>query len=116
MNLVYKQPNKTVGDLNMRYMYHATPFNNLENIMDNGINTGADGLVYLCEKPEDSVKFLAIRGYRDILVDKVKIPKKLENTIIETFDHSNKFFQCRAFAQTISIPVTRIAGYIRYEL
>ena len=49
---------------------------NLIPIMDQGINPGPDGLVYMCEKPEDSVKFLAVRGYRDILVCKIKIFKK----------------------------------------
>lgn len=97
-------------------MYHATPFNNLVSIMENGIHLGIDNLVYLCETPQDSAKFVAIRGYRDILVVKVKIPKSLENTVIETFDHNSKFFGCRAFGSTTSIPLDRIAGYLRYEL
>lgn len=100
----------------MTYMYHATPFENLASIVENGINTGPDNLVYLCEKPEDSAKFLVVRGYRDILVAKVKVPKKLENTIIETFDHSQKFFKCRAFGSTIPISADRVAGFTRYSI
>ena len=52
----------------MKYYYHATRMENLHSIMLSGLNPGVDGLVYMCEKPEDAIKFLAIHGYRDILV------------------------------------------------
>ena len=43
--------------------YHATPFENLESILkDQEVHKGCDGVVYLAKKPEDAVKFLAIRG------------------------------------------------------
>lgn len=95
-------------------MYHATPYENLGKILENGLVPGADGLIYLTEKLVDSVKFVAIRGYRDILVVEVKIPKKLENTIEETFDHSERFFQCRSFASKVPIKSDRIKNYYRY--
>lgn len=97
-------------------MYHATLYENLGKILENGLVPGADGLIYLTEKPVDAVKFIAIRGYRDILVVEVKIPKKLENTIEETFDHSERFFQCRSFASTIPIKLDRIKDYYRYNI
>lgn len=100
----------------MRKLYHATPMENLDKILDSGIKRGPDGLIYLCEKPEDSAKFIAIRGYRNILVVEVKIPKRLENTIIETFDHSERFFQCRAFASTVDIPIERCQNYLRFDI
>lgn len=100
----------------MRYMYHATPYENLGKILENGLIPGPDGLIYLTEKPVDAVKFIAIRGYRDILVVEVKIPKKLENTIEETFDHSERFFQCRSFASTVPIKSDRIKNYYRYSI
>lgn len=97
-------------------MYHATPYENLGKILENGLVPGPDGLIYLTEKPTDAAKFIAIRGYRDILVVEVKIPKKLENTIEETFDHSERFFQCRSFASTVSIKSDRIKDYYRYSI
>ena len=100
----------------MYKMYHATPYKNLNSILDNGIKLGSDNLIYLCKNPKDSVKFLAIRGFKDILVVEVKVPKKLENTIIETFDHSEKFFQCRSFASEIDIGTDSISKYTRYQL
>ena len=89
---------------------------NLIPIMDQGINPGPDGLVYMCEKPEDSVKFLAVRGYRDILVCKIKIFKKDETNIVETFDHSERFFKCRAFGYMGHIKPEMITEYIQYNL
>lgn len=100
----------------MYKFYHATPYCNLHSILTNGINTGSDNLVYMCEQPYDAVKFLAIRGYKDILVIEVKVPKKLENTIIETFDHAENLFKCRAFASTINIDACRFGKMIRYNL
>ena len=100
----------------MTYMYHATRFENLSSILEKGIQPGTDGLVYMCLEPRDSAKFLAVRGCKDILVIKVKIPKKLNNTIQETFDHSSRFFGCRAFASNIPISTERLADFTRYQL
>lgn len=92
----------------MKYLYHATPFANLGSISCEGLKPQADGLVYLGETENDAAKFIAIRGCKDILIVKVKVPKRLENTIIETFDHSYSFFQCRSFASSIPIEPDRI--------
>lgn len=100
----------------MYKLYHATPYSNLSNILDSGIKLGHDGLIYMCEQPIDSVKFLAVRGIKDILVVEVKVPKRLEDTIIETFDHSESFFKCRAFASTEPIGTERLGKFIRYQI
>lgn len=100
----------------MKYFYHATPYDNLCNILDQGIHPGPDGMVYLCEDPKDSLKFLVVRGYRDLLVCKIKIYKADEKNLIETFDHSYRFFKCRAFGYRGSIDTDKIMTYTRYEL
>ena len=74
--------------------YHATPFENLVSIMDQGIRKSRDGVVYLTEKPEEATRFVVIRGHVDILVCEVQIE---ENMVEETFDHSEAFFKCRAY-------------------
>lgn len=105
-----------IGGINLELYYHATPYANLDSILDYGIQLSRDGLVYMCKSPEDAAKFLAIRGVKDILAIEVKVPKKLQNTIVETFDHSERFFRCRAFASTIPIPTNRFGKMTRYEL
>ena len=100
----------------MKYYYHATPFDNLVDIMINGLVPGVDGLVYLCENPKDCCKFIYIRGCNHILTVRVKVPKNLENTVIETFDHSQKFFNCRAFASTIPISSDRLDNYREWNI
>ena len=100
----------------MRYLYHSTPYENLYKILDKGLLPGRDGLIYLCETPQNCNKFLIIRGFVKLLTVRVKVPKKLENTIIETFDHSEEFFKCRAFASRIPIPLDRIDKFTVWEL
>lgn len=76
--------------------YHAEPAETMKKIVDDGvIKAGWDGCVYLCEKPMDAAKFVAIRGYDDIEVVEISLP---ENKVTESFDHSITVFGCRAFA------------------
>ena len=49
----------------MKY-YHATGVENSGKILVEGLKAGIDGGVYLCEKPEDAMKFLYIRGITTI--------------------------------------------------
>lgn len=100
----------------MQYLYHATPYNNLINILNEGIKPSLEGYSYLTEKPEQAVMFLAIRGIKEILVVKIKILKEDEQNIIETFDHSASFFKCRCFGHIGVIKTSRIKEYYKYEL
>lgn len=93
--------------------YHATLFENLESIMDQGIRKGYDGVVYLTEKPEEAVRFIAIRGYEKILVLGVELEEDLVN---ESFDHSEAFFKCKAYTYHEDIPADEITEFMRYEL
>lgn len=92
--------------------YHATPFENLNSIMSQGIRKGCDGVVYLTEKPGEAVRFVAIRGYMKILVLGIEIE---EEFIEESFDHSEAFFKCRAYMYKGDIPADEITEFLTYE-
>lgn len=94
-------------------MYHATSYRNLPSILESGVKTGPDGIIYMCQKPEEAIRFLAIRGERDILVVEANINKRY---LKETFDHSERFFKCRAFGYSRNIGSNLITNYIRYQL
>lgn len=96
----------------LKTYYHATPYENLESIMDQGLRKGCDGVVYLTEKPEEAARFVAIRGCRKILVVGVEIDDGL---IEESFDHNQAFFGCRAFMFEGDIPADEITEFIKYE-
>lgn len=100
----------------MRYLYHATDFKNAESILVNGIKPSADGVVYMTENPIDCVKFLAIRGIRDIIVFRVKILKRDEVNIIETFDHNKRIFGCRCFGYIGRIEHDKINKCLIYKI
>ena len=93
--------------------YHATPFENLESIMDQGIRKGCDGVVYLTEKPEEAVRFLAIRGIRKILVLGVDLE---EDMVSESFDHNEAFFKCKAFMYPENILFDYLVSASTYDL
>lgn len=93
--------------------YHATPFENLESIMEKGILKGCDGVVYLTEQPDEAARFVAIHGFKKILVLGVEIEEDLVN---ESFDHSFSFFRCRAFYFPEDIPADEITEFLKYEL
>lgn len=93
--------------------YHATPYSNLSSICTSGLKLSCDGVVYMCKKPEDCLKFAMMHGVMSVLVCKVDIPKEW---VIETFDHSEAFFKCRCFGSTKPIPVSKIKDYVQYDL
>ena len=75
--------------------YHAAPRETMEKIVGEGkIRKSWDGEVYLCKKPEDSCKFLVIRGMRKMSVIEVDIS---ESSTRESHDHSEAFFRCKAY-------------------
>lgn len=76
-------------------LYHATLHHNLEEIMENGLKVGWDGLIYFCTKPEDAVKFVGLRAIFEpapIEVVAVHVDCLNKALIQEGFDHSTKFF------------------------
>ena len=97
----------------LKTYYHATPFENLESIMDQGILRGCDGVVYLTEKPDEAARFVAIRGYKKILVLGIEIEESL---IEESFDHNFVFFGCRAYMYNNDIPADDITEFTSFDL
>lgn len=95
-------------------MYHATSYENLYSILDEGLVTNnIENIVYLCEKPEEAVRFPYIHLVRDIVVFEVEVNKK---NVIETFDHSEAFFKCKAFGHKGNIPASKIKNVYRYDM
>ena len=70
--------------------YHATDMKNLISVSEKGLLRGCDGIVYLTEKPEESLRFIFLRGYNNALVLEVELDEK---DVVETFDHSYNFFK-----------------------
>ncbi|MEH2951394.1 hypothetical protein VV089_00100 [Candidatus Merdisoma sp. JLR.KK011] len=67
----------------------------MEKIVGEGrIRKSWDGKVYLCKRPEDSCKFLVIRGKKKMSVIEINIDK---SKVKESHDHSEAFFQCKAY-------------------
>ena len=98
---------------NLKTYYHATPYENLESIMDQGIHKGYDGVVYLTEKPEEAARFVAIRGCKTILVLGIELDK---NLVTESFDHSFQFFRCKAYSYPDDIGINDVTEFLKYEL
>lgn len=94
----------------LKSYYHATPFENLGSIFKKGILKGCDGVVYLTEKPEEAARFVAIRGYKKILVIEVEVEDYL---VKETFDHSEMFFKCKAYSYPYNISIDEFGDNIR---
>lgn len=108
------QERKTKGRKRMRKKYYhaATPETMEKIIADGVVKRGWDGCVYLCEKPQDAAKFVAIRGHDEVAVIEVILPA---NKVKESFDHSVQFFQCKAFMYEEDIKVRPNAEVVEYS-
>lgn len=108
------QERKTKGRKRMRKKYYhaATPETMEKIIADGVVKRGWDGCVYLCEKPQDAAKFVAIRGHDEVAVIEVILPA---NKVKESFDHSVQFFQCKAFMYEEDIKVRQNAEVVEYS-
>lgn len=108
------QERKTKGRKRMRKKYYhaATPETMEKIIADGVVKRGWDGCVYLCEKPQDAAKFVAIRGHDEVAAIEVILPA---NKVKESFDHSVQFFQCKAFMYEEDIKVRPNAEVVEYS-
>lgn len=91
--------------------YHATTPENAISIMWDGVIKSRYGEVFLCKKPSDACKFLAIRGCSKVIVIEVELP---EDAVIESYDHSESFFQCKAYIHNGDIKLTGAEVYTEY--
>lgn len=95
-------------------LYHATPYENLLSIYSKGIlPSKIEGSVYLAETDEDAVKFIALRGCKDILTVEVEVDDKL---VTESFDHNYQVFKCRAFTHEGVITPSNFKELRRWKL
>ena len=97
----------------MKKYYHATDFENLIPILDEGLKVGPDGIVYLTETPEDALKFVMLRGLKSILVIEVEVE---EGKVEEQFDHNYNFFKCKAYGHDGDICTGQCTNFTKYEL
>lgn len=95
-------------------LYHATSYDNLDSIIDNGIRKSAEGIVYLADSFENAAKFLWVRMIPDIIVFKVEVD---EDKVEEQFDHNYNFFKCRAYGYKGDIGTSMIdfSNVMRYQ-
>lgn len=83
--------------------YHATPRENVFDIIRDGLKTGADGFIYLCETPMECLEFFKWRAAPRL--ELAVIPIELDPaTVSESFDHNSKFIKARAFTVDYDIP------------
>lgn len=99
----------------MKTFYHATSKENMDNILCNGLKAGNQGCVFMTEKEEESVRFLALRLIPEIVTFKIKVYKNNYDKVQETFDHSQSFFGCRAFGYFGDIPAENIEASRIYQ-
>jgi hypothetical protein len=104
-----------LGAFAKKTYYHVTELSNLDSIVCNGLELrNMEKLVYLCEKPEDCLKFALVHGMQgEVLVLTVELD---EADVIETFDHSEAFFKCRCWGSTKAIPTFKIIEYKKYTI
>lgn len=96
----------------IKHFYHATHIDNLGNILTKGIEIRGEG-VYLADSAFNAAKFLIIRGLvGKIVVFKIKASSLKVTKLKESFDHSEAFFQCKAYLYSENINSTLISDQI----
>lgn len=111
----YKTNSKYKGEIDMKNTYyHSTSLDNLGSILTLGLlPANMEHLVYLCKNPSDCLKFAYLHGLSSVLMCEVRVD---DDSIVETFDHSFEFFECRCFASTKVIECNDIVNYSKYDL
>ena len=93
--------------------YHATNFANFSGIMaEDVIKAGIDGGVYLCDTAKDACKFLAIRGEKGVYVFEVEV---YETKVVESFDHNENYFGCKAYLYLGDIPFSKVTQVLVFK-
>lgn len=84
--------------------YHATTKEAAASIQKDGVlKAGPFGEVFLCRFPLDACKFLIIRGVLQVSVFEVNLKR---SEVTESHDHSEGFFQCKAYTHDGDIAVS----------
>lgn len=90
----------------VKFFYHATDAKGFASISLEGIK-GKYG-VFLADSPQNAVKFLLLRGYSEIYTFEIPASKLDASQIEESFDHDERFFQCKAWIYNKDIPLEAI--------
>lgn len=84
--------------------YHATTKEAAASIQKDGVlKAGPFREVFLCRSPLDACKFLIIRGVLQVSVFEVNLKR---SEVTESHDHSEGFFQCKAYTHDGDIAVS----------
>lgn len=90
--------------------YHATTSTAAESIRKDGvIKAGVMGDVFLCRKPLD---FLILRGMPVIYVVEVDLRR---SDVVESHDHAESFFGCKAYVHRGDIPLHGLTPVRAYD-
>ena len=100
----------------MKY-YHATAYSKAKSILqDEEIRTGIDGIVYLADSFDNSLKFAYVRIWNEpIILFEIDIPEDEVEFIEDTFDHNPKFFECKSYGYPKNIPTSWITDIRQYQ-
>lgn len=99
-----------------KYLYHATDKRNEEKIMNEGLLPGIDGGVYFADSPDNALKFIAFKfEAKEVIVLKVRTRELDPKLMEESFDHSEMFFQCKAWVYMGTVPPETFQDRLEYE-
>lgn len=76
------------------------------------IKAGIDGGVYLCDTAKDACKFLDIRGVKRVYVFEVEVN---ESQMVESFDHNESYFGCKAYLYLEDIPYSQVTQVLVFK-
>lgn len=93
--------------------YHATTPEAAQSILNDGVIKAKFGEVFLCDDPKDAAKFLAVRLITEIVVFGMMLDS---DEVQESFDHSQKFFQCKAYVHNGDIKLNDDSEILEYTL
>ena len=93
--------------------YHATPWENYKSILSNGIKLNRLGEIFLSDSMENAAKFLFIRGIYPVAIFELELDEEL---VRESFDHSEKFFKCKAWTYDTPIKPEEILEIYQYTI
>lgn len=103
-------------------LYHATTKENAIKIIGSQcIRPGMDGVVYLADSPDNAIKFvktyIIAMGGKDFIITvfPVTISETDESKVIETHDHSEEYFKCKAYGYKEIIPFEMIGNPCDYH-
>ena len=85
--------------------YHATPWENLNSILEKGIQPDCFGTIFLADGMVEASSFLLIRGISPLAVFEIELD---EDEVEESFDHNSNFFKCKAWTYEGEITVDKL--------